>query len=39
MTDSLITAVLIILGIVLWLGGLALLWYKVASWLRGDGRR
>ena len=38
MTDSLITVVIIILGIVLWLGGLFLLWYKVASWLRGDGR-
>jgi len=39
MTDAIITVIIIALGLVLWLGGLALLWYKVASWLRGDGRR
>ncbi len=30
--------VILILGVALYLGGLAVLWYKVASWLRGDGR-
>jgi hypothetical protein len=29
---------IIIIGLVLWLAGCALLWYRVAAWLRGDGR-
>ncbi len=34
--DAAITGTILCLGIALWLGGLAVLWYKVASWLRGD---